>query len=101
MGPRLQALKFAVVIMGALILVGTTTLVVVVARRSSGAAPPVEAGLPAIIDAALQEPPGTRIIGIAAMQGRLALALQGGGGDRVVLIDPGSGTVVGRISLAK
>jgi hypothetical protein len=96
----MRALKIAVIVMGVLIVAGTAALVVGVVRRNSGSAMPFAAGLPAVIDAVLQEPPGTRIAGIAAMQERLAVQLQGGGVDRVVLIDPRSGAVVGRISLA-
>ena len=47
----------------------------------------------------LDEPVGTRIAGIAAVRDRLAVQLQGGGVDRVVLIDPATGAVAGRISL--
>jgi hypothetical protein len=96
----MRALKIAVIVMGVLIVVGTTALIVGVARRASGPAVPVAAALPAVIDATLQEPPGTRIVGIAVVQDRLTVQLQGGGVDRVVLIDPRSGAVLGRISLA-
>ncbi len=47
----------------------------------------------------LDEPAGTRIAGIAAVGDRLAVQLQGGGADRVVLLDPHTGAVVGRIGL--
>jgi hypothetical protein len=96
----MRALKIAVIVMGVLIVVGTTALIVGVARRSSGSAVPVSAALPAVIDATLQEPPGTRIVAIAVLQDRLAVQLQGGGMDRVVLVDPRSGAVIGRIALA-
>jgi hypothetical protein len=97
----MRALKIAVVVMGVLIVVGTAALIVGVARRSSGPTVPVAAALPEVIDATLQQPPGTRIVGIAVVQDRLAVQLQGGGGeDRVVLVDPRSGALVGRISLA-
>jgi len=88
-------LKIAVVVMGVLILGGTATLVVLVATRASG-----QGGLPPVVTAVLQEPEGTRIAGIAATADRLAVQLQGGGGDRVVLVDPRTGALAGRISLA-
>jgi hypothetical protein len=96
----MRALTIAVIVMGVLIVLGTVALIVGVARRSNGPAVPDAATSRAVIDATLQEPSGTRIVGIAMVQDRLAVQLQGGGGDRVVLIDPGSGAVVGRISLA-
>jgi hypothetical protein len=98
MGDGMRALKVAVVVMGVLIVLGTVGLVVGIARRS--AAPSV-AALPASVSAVLDEPAGTHIAGIAAVRDRLAVQLQGGGADRVVLIDPASGAVSGRISLAR
>jgi hypothetical protein len=71
-------------------------LVVGIVRRSSA---PL-ASLPAPIATVLDEPTGTRITGIAALHERLAVQLQGGGADRVVLLDPGTGAVIGRVSLA-
>ncbi len=95
MGPGMRALKIAVVVMGVLIVAGTAALVVAVLRR-----PAVPSGLPPVIEAVLQEPAGTRIGGIATVQDRLAVQLSGGGPDRVVVIDPRSGAVTGRITLA-
>jgi len=95
----MRLLKIAVVAMGVLIVAGTAALIVLVGRRSG---PPsiATAGFPAVITAVLAEPEGSRIAGIAALQDRLAVQVQGGGTDRVVLIDPKSGAVTGRISLA-
>ncbi|HQT78190.1 MAG TPA: hypothetical protein PLD10_14135 [Rhodopila sp.] len=94
----MRALKIATIVMGVLIVGGTMALIIVVARRS---ATPTVAALPASMSATLDEPVGTRIAGIAAVQDRLAVQLQGGGTDRVVLIDPRTGSVAGRISLAR
>ena len=100
----MQALKIATIAMGVLIVIGTMALVIVVVRR---AAVPVSgpaaaaAALPASVAAVLDEPAGTRIAGIAAVRDRLAVQLQGGGVDRVLLIDPATGSVAGRISLAR
>jgi len=93
--PGLGFLKVAVIAMGVLIIGGTATLVTLVAIRGSG-----PAALPAVVTAVLEEPPGSRIAGIAAMADRLAVQVQGGGADRVLLIDPKTGAVAGRISLA-
>jgi hypothetical protein len=100
MGDGMRALKIAVVVMGVLIVAGTMALVVGVARRASVpvAAVPV---WPASVSAVLDEPAGTRIAGIAAVRDRLAVQLQGGGVDRVVLIDAATGSVAGHISLAR
>ena len=96
----MRALKIAVAVMGVLIVAGTIVLVIGIARRS--AAPIVSiASMPAAVSAVLEEPPGTRIAGIAAVRDRLAIQLQGGGVDRVVLIDPTTGAVAGHISLAQ
>ena len=90
----MRALMVATIVMAALIVLGTTVLVVVVARRLGGG---VETRGP--VELHLGEPEATRIAGIAAAGDRLAVQLQGGGPDRIVLVDPRSGAVVGRIGL--
>ena len=100
----MRALKIATVVMGVLIVVGTTGLIIGVARRSASPTPASvlpAAGLPGSVSAVLDEPMGTRITGIVAVRDRLAVQLQGGGADRVVLVDPATGAVAGRISLAR
>jgi len=87
-------LVVVVVAMGVVIVAGSVTLGVMVARRGSGA-PPVAK------DAVLDEPAGTRIAGISALGDRLALRLQGGGPDRVVVLDLRDGHVLGRAMLAR
>jgi len=79
--------------MGVLILIGTTVLVVTIIKRFAA---PESAPSPALV---LDEPAGTKIAGLTAVADRLAIELQGGGADRVVLIDPRSGQIVGRIDL--
>ena len=91
----MRFLKVLVIVMGVLIVVATTVLVVLIARRIGGA-PSVSAATASTV---LDEPAGTRIVGIAAAGDRLAVQLQGGGADRVVLLDPRSGAVVGRVGL--
>ena len=99
----MRALKIATIVMGVLIVVGTTGLVIAIARKSAapGTAVATVAALPVSVAAVLDEPSGTRIAGIAAVQDRLAVQLQGGGADRIVLVDPHNGAVTGRISLAR
>jgi len=101
MGDFMRALKVAVVVMGVLIVLGTIGLVVGIARRSATPVVPSVATLPASVSAVLDEPAGTRIAGIATVRDRLAVQLQGGGADRVVFVDPVTGAVTGRISLAR
>jgi len=96
----IRALKVAVIVMGVLIVVGTVTLGVLIARRVA----PLAGGGPAAstpFDTVLDEPAGTRILQIIAVQDRLALHLQGGGPDRVMLIDPRTGGRSGAILLAR
>jgi hypothetical protein len=89
----MQALKALTIVMGVLILGGTAVLGVVLARRmGTGPAAPVSV--------VLDEPAGTRIAGIAGAGDRLAVQLQGGGPDRLLLIDPHSGTPIGHVALA-
>lgn len=91
----MRALKILTVVMGVMILAGTLVLGVLIARRLSGAGQQ-----PASFAVQLAEPEGTRIAAIAAVQDRLALQLQGGGPDRVVLMDQRTGARVGRVELA-
>ena len=92
----MRFLKVLVIVMGVLIVAATTLLVVLIVRRIGGAAPAVPV---AQIATVLDEPAGTHIAAIATAGDRLAVQLQGGGADRVVLVDPRSGDVVGRIAL--
>jgi len=74
--PTYRALKVATVAMGVLIVAGTVTLAALVVGRLSGPA--------GTTPARLQEPAGSRIAGIAASDGRLAVHVTGGGlPDRV------------------
>jgi hypothetical protein len=98
----MRALKVLTIVMGVMILAGTGVLVAVIAHRIaspalSGASVSGAAPLALVLD----EPAGTRIAGIAATGDRLAVQLLGGGADRVVLVDPRSGAVAGRITLAR
>ena len=89
----MRFLRVLVIAMGVLIVVATTTLVVLIARRLGGTS------LSVSVAVVLDEPGGTRMVGIAAAGDRLAVELQGGGPDRVLLIDPRTGAVVGRVGL--
>ncbi len=90
----MRALMVLVVGMGVLIVVGVVGLIVVVTGRVASRHAPA---LPAVV---LEEPAGTRIAGIAPLGDSLALRLQGGGADRVVVVDP-QGRVTRRLELAR
>jgi hypothetical protein len=100
-GGGMRALKIVTIGMGVLILVGMAVIIVTIVKRAtSPAAGP--AGVPGETFATvLNEPAGSAIVGIAQVRDRLAVQLRGGGLDRVLLIDPASGAVVGTISLAR
>ena len=90
----MRALMGLVVGMGVLIVAGVVGLIGVVASRVASHRAPA---LSAVV---LDEPAGTRIAGIASLGDGLALQLQGGGADRVVVVDP-QGRVVRRLGLAR
>jgi hypothetical protein len=93
-----RAVKIATIAMGLLIVLGTTVILVTIVKRTlSGPAGLPEKAFTAVLD----EPAGTNVAGIAAVHDRLAIQLHGGGPDRVVLVDPGSGAVVGRIDVGR
>lgn len=93
-------LKVAVVAMGILIVAGVAVLGLTLVNRMSayggGNASPGVVG--AVM---LDEPEGTRIAGVSMAPERLAVRLQGGGPDRVVVVDTRGGHVVGRVGLLR
>jgi hypothetical protein len=99
----MRALKAATVVMGVLILVGTAVLIATMVKRATTRAPlPAASGfVPSAVSVGvtLREPPGSQITGLAASGDVLALSVHGGGPDRVVLVDPRTGEVRGRVTL--
>lgn len=94
----MRLLVVAAVVMGVLIVGGTATLIALIAwrpsqSRNAAAAP---AG-PAVLD----EPAGTRIAGATGTADALVLRLQGGGPDRVIVLDAQTGRVLARAGLAR
>lgn len=96
MSDGMRGVKIAAVVMGVLIVLGTVGLVVGIVMRRP---PPPPPALPPKVAVVLDEPEGTHITGVATVQDRVAVALQGGGADRVVLVDPRTGAVTGQITL--
>ncbi len=77
----MRGLIAAIGVMSVLIVVGVAVIGVTIVRRI-GAMPT------APVTQALDEPVGTRIAGIATLPEGLAVLLQGGGPDRVMVVDP-------------
>lgn len=94
----MRALKAAVVIMGVLIIVGVMFVGTVIVRRSLAPAPGT-AGT-RVAEMVLDEPPGTHIAEISPLPEGTALRLEGGGPDRVVVVDLRSGRRLGSVRLA-
>jgi hypothetical protein len=90
----MRGLQAAVILMGVLIVVGVGVIGLTIVRRLGA---PVLGAVALVLD----EPAGTRMMSAAAAGDRLAVLLQGGGPDRVVLVDPHTGTVAGRVGLAR
>jgi hypothetical protein len=88
-------LQVAVVGMGVLIVAGVVVIVVALTQRMSSAPGAIASA------AVLDEPAGTRIAGTALSADRLAIQLQGGGPDRVLVFDLKAGRVLGRVALAR
>lgn len=89
----MRALQAAVIVMGVLIVAGVAVVGTTIVRRMAA---PV--GGAAVV---LDEPVGTRMVSAALAGERLAVVLQGGGPDRVLLVDPRTGAVAGRVGLAR
>jgi len=98
-----RGLKILVVVMGVLIVVGTVALVVALVQRMNGAASGITGGSLRGVstELALQQPPGTRIGGIAAAEGRLAIWVERPDGGRILLIDPRNNSMAGEIRLGQ
>ncbi|WBV42115.1 DUF6476 family protein [Pseudoroseomonas cervicalis] len=96
----MRALKFAVGLMGVMIIAGTVALVVLLVQRMNSAARGVSAGVST--ELALRQPPGSRIGQIAPLDGgRLAVWVERPDGARILLVDPQSGRVAGEIRLGE
>jgi hypothetical protein len=91
----MRALLVLTVVMGVLIVAGVGVVAVTIMHRIGGTTPHALAG------GILDEPAGTHILSVNAYGDRLAIVLQGGGADRIVLFDPVTGHSFGRISLAR
>lgn len=89
----MRALTVLVVVMGVLIVAGTVGLAVAIVQRLGG---PAEV----TAQASLGQPAGSRIGGIAAAEGRIAVHVLRPDGERILLIEPRSGRVAGELRLS-
>ncbi len=88
----MRAMVALVVAMGVLIFAGVAVIGVTILHRAAAG------GITA--DVLLNEPPGTHIAAISAAGNRLAVLLNGGGAERIVLLDV-SGRVVGHVGVRR
>ena len=84
----MRAMITLVVAMGVLIVVGVAVIGVTIVSRLGGHGPAT--------DLVLDQPSGTRIVAASLAGGRLAVVLQGGGPDRVVIVDTAGGVRLAR-----
>ncbi len=89
----MRALVTLVAVMGLMIVAGVIGVAVTIAHRLGGASTAAETFL--------EEPAGTRMGAVAVSADRMAVLLSGGGPDRLVLINPRDGRVVGRVGLVR
>jgi hypothetical protein len=89
----MRALKILMAVMGVLIVAGVAGLGYIITSRLS--VPKLAS--PALLD----EPEGTRIGKISTSGDRVVLLLQGGGPDRVVVLDLRQGSVIARTGLSR
>jgi hypothetical protein len=93
----MRGLKVLVIVMGVLIVGGMAVVMAVLVQRFFAPVVPHAMAGPVTLD----EPAGSRIVAASGNGERLVLQLQGGGPDRVVVIDLRSGQVTNRVGLAR
>ncbi len=81
--------------MGVLIVLGVATVAVTIVTRFGAGAGPASSHV------VLDEPAGTRIVGVTALGDRIAVTLSGAGPDRVAIVDLRHGTTVGLVALKR
>lgn len=96
----MQALKAVVIGMAVLIVVGMVVVIVTIANRLGKG--PKPAAPVATVAASLALPAGCSVVEMTAVGDRLALRLAGSGDCReILLVDPRSGALAGRLRLAE
>ena len=99
----MRALKILVSVMGVLIVVATVALVFLLIQRMGQAAKGVnDRVVPgASTELNLRQPAGSRIAGIATLEGQLAVWVERPDGGRVLLLDPRSLRQTGEVRLGE
>lgn len=92
----MRGLQVAVIVMGVLIVAGVAVIGVTIAKRTYGGPEPV-----VLRDVQIDEPEGTRIVAVSAGPQGMLVQLQGGGPDRVLVVDPQDGKPRARFSLKR
>ena len=96
----MQAVKVMVVVMG-LAIIGIITFIIFTLVQQTGPGPAGDAGFGEV---ALPVPEGCLLADAKLAEGRLVLRLDGpaaAGCQQAVLLDPGSGQVLGRVTLTR
>jgi hypothetical protein len=88
----MRALKILTGVMGVLIVAGVVVLGMVISGRMAGP----RGGAAVVLD----EPAGSRIVQVSAAGDRVVALVQGGGVDRMVVLDLRTGAVVARMGLS-
>ncbi len=95
----MRGLLVLVGVLTVLLLVGTVAVVGTILGRHAGVPRPAATKLAGPI--VLDQPAGTHVAGASWGDGRLSLTLQGGGPDRVVVLDGADGRVLLDVRLGR
>ena len=93
---KARPLLIAVIAMGVLIVLVTTVVIVKLVKDVVTAPASVT-----LTTTMLRQPAGSHIVTITSADGRLGVLLQGGGPDRILMVDPSSGRVAGEMMLGQ
>jgi hypothetical protein len=94
-----RPLLITVIAMGVLIVLVTTVVIVKVVKDVVTA--PASATSVTLTTTMLRQPPGSHIVTITTVGGRLGVLLNGGGPDRILFVDPDTGKVGGQLMLGQ
>jgi hypothetical protein len=96
----MRALKALVIFMGVLLVGGLVALIIAIAVRFSEPQPTTTTPRPGFGTATVSLPTGARILSVQTVGNRLIVQVAlPDSSQRLVVVDPGSGTVVGTIEL--
>lgn len=109
-----RPLLIAVIVMGVLVVLATGVVIVKVVTDITGGSPApalttsaltgavsVPADAVTLTTRVLSQPEGSHIVSITGLGNRLSVLITGGGPDRILFVDPGTGAVTGQLMLGK